>query len=60
MTQEEKLSARLKQALSEPGLHQIVVFVNADKVVVFWLVDTKKVEGEKNCSTMQETNKLTA
>jgi len=46
MTQEEKLTARLAQILSEPGLHKIEVFVTADKVIYFWIVETKKVEGE--------------
>ena len=53
MTQTEKLAARLKQALNEPGLHEIVVFVNMDKTVVFWVVGTKKVEGEQKSDTMQ-------
>jgi L-rhamnose mutarotase len=48
MTQEEKLSARLKQVLSETGLHEIKVYINAEKEVVFWVVETKKAEGEKS------------
>lgn len=47
MTQEEKLAARLKQILSEAGLHEIRIYVTPDKVVQFWVVDTRKVEGEK-------------
>jgi hypothetical protein len=46
-TQEEKLAARLVQILSEAGLHEIVVYVNVDKQICFWVVDTKKVDGEK-------------
>lgn len=47
LTQEEKLALRLKQALSESGLHEIRVFVTSDKQISFWVVETKKVEGEK-------------
>lgn len=46
MTQEEKLSARLKQVLSEPGLHEIKIFVNSENVIYFWVVEKKEVEGE--------------
>jgi len=46
MTQEEKLTARLKQVISEAGLHEIVIYVTPDKVVQFWIVETKPVEGE--------------
>jgi hypothetical protein len=46
MTQEEKLALRLKQILSEPGLHEIKVFITAEKTVSFWIVKTEKVEGE--------------
>lgn len=48
MTQEEKLAARLKKILSEPGLHEIKVFVNAEKVIYFWIVEKKEVEGDPN------------
>lgn len=46
MTQEEKLAARLKQVLSEPGLHEIKVFITADKTISFWIVTSSQVEGE--------------
>lgn len=46
MTQEEKLSLRLRQILSEAGLHEIRIYVTPDKVVQFWIVKTEKVEGE--------------
>ena len=45
MTQEEKLSLRLKQLLSETGLHEIRVYVTPEKVIEFWVVETKQVEG---------------
>ena len=45
MTQEEKLAARLKQLLSETGLHEIIVYVTPEKTIAFWIVETKKVEG---------------
>lgn len=46
MTQEEKLAARLKQVIAEAGLHEIVIYVTPDKVIQFWVVNTKPVEGE--------------
>jgi len=46
MTQEEKFALRLKQILSETGLHKIVVYVTPEKEIAFWVVETKKVEGE--------------
>ena len=52
MTQEEKFTARLYQVLSEPGLHEIMVFINADKTVTFWVVTSRKVEGEEKRDTM--------
>lgn len=45
LTQEEKLALRLKQALSEPGLHEIRVYVTPDKEIQFWVVKSEKVEG---------------
>lgn len=47
MTQEEKLAARLKKLIDEPGLHEVKIFVDKDGNLVFWVVETKKVEGEK-------------
>lgn len=47
MTQEQKFAARLKQLLSESGLHEIIVFVSADRTISFWVVKSDKVEGEK-------------
>lgn len=46
MTQEEKLSLRLRQILSEEGLHEIRIYVTPDKVIQFWIVRTEKAEGE--------------
>lgn len=46
MNQEEKLALRLKQILAETGLHEIVVYVTPEKEIAFWVVETKKVEGE--------------
>lgn len=46
MEQREKLSLRLEQVLAEPGLHEIRVYVTPEKEIVFWVVETKKVEGE--------------
>jgi hypothetical protein len=45
LSQEEKLSLRLRQVLSESGLHEIRVYVTPDKVVQFWIVNNGKVEG---------------
>jgi hypothetical protein len=45
LTQEDKLSLRLRQVLSESGLHEIRVYVTPDKVVQFWIVNNGKVEG---------------
>ena len=45
LTQEEKLSLRLKQVLSEAGFHEIRVYVTAEKEIEFWVVDSKKIEG---------------
>mgnify|MGYP006349100941 FL=1 len=45
MSQEEKLALRLKQILSETGLHEIVVYVTPEKEIAFWIVETKPVEG---------------
>jgi hypothetical protein len=45
LTQEDKLSLRLRQVLSESGLHEIRVYVTPDKVVQFWVVNNGKVEG---------------
>lgn len=57
MTQAEKLASRLKQVLSEAGLHEITVFVSADKTVSFWVVSTKKVEGEQKSAIMMTSGK---
>lgn len=45
MTQEEKLALRLKQILSESGLHEIRVYVTPEKEIAFWVVETQPVEG---------------
>ncbi len=45
MTQAEKLALRLKQILSETGLHEIRVYVTPEKEIAFWVVETKPVEG---------------
>ena len=45
MSQEEKFVLRLKQILSETGLHEIVVYVTPEKEIAFWIVETKPVEG---------------
>ena len=45
MTQEEKFALRLKQVLSEPGLHEIQVYVTPEKTIAFWVVKTEPVEG---------------
>ena len=45
MTQEEKLALRLKQVLSEAGLHEIRVYVTPEKVIEFWVVKSEKPEG---------------
>lgn len=45
MTQEEKLALRLKQVLSETGLHKILVYVTPEKTIAFWVVKTEPVEG---------------
>ena len=46
LTQEQKLALRLKQVLSEAGLHEIRVYVTPEKEVAFWVVRTEKPEGE--------------
>lgn len=45
LTQEQKLALRLKQLLSESGLHEIKVYVTPEKVIEFWIVRTEKPEG---------------
>jgi len=45
LSQTEKLALRLKQILSETGLHKIVVYVTPEKEIAFWVVETKPVEG---------------
>lgn len=45
MTQEEKFALRLKQVLSEPGLHEIQVYVTQEGKYEFWVVRTIPVEG---------------
>lgn len=47
LTQEEKLSLRLKQVSEEPGLHVIQYYVTPDLKIEWWIVDVKKVEGLK-------------
>lgn len=46
LTQEQKLALRLKQVLSEAGLHEIRVYVTPAKEVVWWVVRTDLPEGE--------------
>lgn len=48
MTQAEKLLARLLSLEQTPGLHEIVVYITADKTIGFWIVEKldKKIEGE--------------
>jgi len=45
MTNEEKFALRLKQLLSETGLHEIRVYITHEKEIAFWVVETKQVEG---------------
>ena len=45
LTQEQKLALRLKQIIQEAGLHEIKVYVTPEKVIEFWVVETKEVEG---------------
>ncbi len=47
LTQEQKFALRLKQISEEPGLYTIQFYVTPEKVIEFWLVDVKKVEGVK-------------
>lgn len=46
LTQEQKLALRLKQVLSEAGLHEIRVYVTPQLEVVWWVVRTDLPEGD--------------
>lgn len=45
LTQEQKLALRLKQLISEAGLHEITVYITPEKEIQFWVVKSEKVEG---------------
>ena len=47
LTQEQKFALRLKQIISEPGLHELMFYVSPEGKIFWWLVKTNKVEGEK-------------
>ena len=53
MTQDEKFTVRLKQVLSEAGLHEIVVYVTPEKTIGFWVVKQDKTEGEQKEKPVQ-------
>ena len=55
LTQEQKLALRLKQVLSEAGLHEIRVYVTPEKVIEFWIVETKSVEGVVKNTNVDKT-----
>ncbi len=57
LTQTEKLALRLKQILSETGLHEIRVYVTPEKEIAFWVVETKKVEGAFDGAVCQKVVK---
>lgn len=55
LTQEQKLALRLKQVLSEAGLHEIRVYVTPEKVIEFWVVKTEPVEGVVKNTNVDKT-----